>query len=325
MKRHLLIDFLVLCLTLLAGLVWSNSDQSNYANLLRHGGLSEQALVYKSNSAEHVSTAVAKLNANKKLKNYQVHFAVNGHLTYFFGKGNYASVPVVSGNMMTSRDFQASLPVAVVGQNVAAKAYSTASQKYLKLKGQYLPIIGVVGTRGDNRLNDQIFISASSERHTLDPALKDVEILVDGADAQHTTIFSRIFGGAKPQRILYSNAQNHKGWWQRNAVTILATTGILALMVLVGMLAAFMMPRPQTDGLDGALRNHYLGHLTRHYLAGVSVSLIIGTLISWSRFYMTNHFRLLVFVGLMFIAFAMSHQLFIRRRSAKEDFRAVTK
>lgn len=323
-KRHFIIDLLALGLAVLAGLVWSNSDQSDYADLLSHGGLSEQALVYKSTSTARVSDAVAKLDANKKLQNYQVHFAATGHLTYFYAKGSYTGVPLISGQHMGAKDYKASLPVAVVGRNVADKAYTTPAQKYLQLDGRYLPIVGVVGTRKDNALNDQVFISASSGRKTFDPELKDVEILVDGADAQQTKAFSQAFGGAKPRRILYSKAQTHTSWWRRNAKAMLSASGVLVLMALVGMLAAMMSPRPQTTGLDSALRNHYLSHMTRRDLAGVTVALAVGTGIVWWRFYLTNHFRLLVFITLMLVVFTLSHQFFIRRRSFKEAARGIT-
>lgn len=321
LRRNIIVDICILIIAVLSGLVWSNNDQSRYSDLLSHGGMSESAYVYSSKSTQTMSRTVALLDQNKTLQNYQVQFAPNSHTSYFFAKGSYTSVPLLSGHMMSSADYASTLPVAVVGKNVDETAYATATQKYLHKDGQYIPIIGVVGTSRQNALNDHIFISASSARTSFNPQLKDVEILVDGADAQHTGIFSKILGGATPRRIIYSTAQKHDNWWERNGFSMLAIAGLIVAMVATGMLAAYITPRPQTTGLEGPLRNNYLRGVARTYMPGAAIALIIGTAISWWQFYISGHFRLVLFAAFMFIVFTSSIQFFIHIRSTKEEQR----
>lgn len=321
LRRNLIVDVFILIIAVLSGLVWSNHDQSRYADLLSHGGMSESAYVYSSKSTQSMRRTVELLDQNKTLQNYQVQFAPNSHTSYFFAKGSYTGVPLLSGHMMGSADYQSTLPVAVVGKNVAARAFSTATQKYLHLNGTYIPITGVVGTSRKNALNNHVFISASSTRHNFNPQLKDVEILVDGADAQHTHILSRIFGNATPRRIIYSNAQKHDNWWERNGLAMLAMIGLSIATAAVGMLAAYIVPRPQTAGLEGPLRNNYLRNVARAYIPGVIIALTVGTAFSWLRLYITGHFRLLLFAVFLLMVFASSNQFFIHYRTNKEDQR----
>ncbi|WP_125570396.1 ABC transporter permease [Lacticaseibacillus songhuajiangensis] len=321
LRRNLIVDVCILIIAILSGLVWSSNDQSRYADLLSHGGMSESAYVYNSKSSRTMRRAVELLDQNKTLQNYQVQFAPNSKTSYFFAKGSYTGVPLLSGHMMSSADYKSTLPVAVVGKNVAAQSFSTATQKYLHRDGTYIPITGVVGTSRKNALNDHVFISASSTRTTFNPELKDVEILVDGADAQHTHILSKIFGGATPRRIISSNAQKHDNWWERNGFALLAMVGLSIATVAVGMLAAYITPRPQTSGLEGPLRNNYLRNVARAYIPGVIVALSIGTAFSWLRLYITGHFRLLLFAVFLLMVFASSNQFFIHYRSNKEEQR----
>ncbi|WDF81503.1 hypothetical protein PQ472_06065 [Lacticaseibacillus pabuli] len=325
LRRNIIVDVLMLLVAVLAGLLLSNNDQTEYSELLSHGGMSEQAYVYKSHSGARMSTAVAKLNANDKLQNYQVQFAASKNITYLFAKGNYTSVPLLSGHMMGADDYQSSLPVAVVGQNVANKAYNTSTQRYYRYHNKYIPIVGVVGTRLQNQLNDRVFFSASSSRTTtMNPQLKDVEIMVDGADAQHTRMFGKVFGDTHPRRILYATAHHHSGWWTRNWRTLLGLIGLIIGAAAVGLLTAGITPRPQTSGLNGLLRNNYLRGLTVSYLPGVGIAMVIGTIFSWLRFYITDHFRLLLIVVLLMLVYWFSAYLFIHQRSRKEDQRAIT-
>lgn len=316
MLRHVIIDILGFFVVILAGLALSNADQAEYANVLNHAGISEQAFVYHTKSTKKVSQAVQTLE-KADLDDYQVQFAVTKKLTLFYAKGQYTSLPLVSGHFFTSADFDSSLPVAIVGSNVSSELYKAGEQSYMYRNGRYIPVIGVVGTRKGSKLNDHVFINASSIRKTTNPELKDVEIFVDGVDDGDTGIFTKTFG-ASPHRINVATTQTHHSFWQLYAVWIAALIGTALLMALIGLFAAFIMPRAQVQGLDAPLTNRYLWGAGANYLPGMGIAAILGTIIVWWQFYINNHFRLVLVNIVLFGIFVLTTQLFLHLRVRKE-------
>ncbi|WP_155287192.1 ABC transporter permease [Lacticaseibacillus zhaodongensis] len=314
-KRSIIIDILVALLAVLAGLVWSQGDQSEYADMLSNGGMSDQALVYHSQSSESLQKTLQKLDASKKMQNYQVQFTISKHVSYFFAKGSYRSLPLQNGHFFSADDFHSSLPVAVVGSNVAKRLYLTANQKYLHRNGRYINVIGTVGTQQGNALNDHEFISASTESDNGGLRQKDVTIMVDGADIIHTTTLSRIFGGAHGRRLIYSGTTHPRSWLQRNGGALLALIVITLAMAGAGLLSAIMTPQLQVKGLEAPLRNNYLRGVGSQFLPGVAIAIVVGTGIAWWRFYITDHFRLVLFAAFLMVIFALSNQLFMFVRS----------
>ncbi|HAJ54186.1 MAG TPA: hypothetical protein DCL56_05825, partial [Lactobacillus sp.] len=73
MKKLFLIDFLWIGLAILAGLVWSQNDQNEYASQLDHLGMSEMAQEYVTSSSRSVTKAVAELEKTD-FSGYQVRF-----------------------------------------------------------------------------------------------------------------------------------------------------------------------------------------------------------------------------------------------------------
>ena len=82
MKKLFLIDLLWIGLAILAGLVWSQHDQNEYASQLDHLGMSETAQEYVTKSQRQVTTAVAEL-AKTDFSGYQVQF-VSKQVVYVY-------------------------------------------------------------------------------------------------------------------------------------------------------------------------------------------------------------------------------------------------
>lgn len=318
-RRNIIIDILVALLAVLAGLVWSHSDQTEYANMLSNGGMSDQALVYHSKSSESLQETLQRLDASSKMQNFQVQFAVSKHVALVFAKGNYQTVPLQSGHFFSNADFHSELPVAVVGSNVVKRLYATANQKYLHRNGSYINVIGTVGTQEGNALNNREFIAASTASDNEGLRQKDVTITIDGTDIVHKLTLQHIFGGAHGKRLIYSETAQPLSWLQRNGGALLALIVITCAMMAVGLLSAILTPQLQVEGLESPLRNNYLLGVGSRFLPGVVAAVAIGTGIAWWRFYITNHFRILLFAAFLVIVFILSNQFFMHIRSSNSN------
>lgn len=316
MLKHAIIYILGALITVLAGFALSVADQTEYANVLNHAGVSDQAFVYHTKSSVKVSTAVKQMQATK-LDDYQVQFALSSRLSLFYAKGEYTSLPMKNGHFFSAADFNSSLPVAIVGTDQTATLYKAGEQSYLPRNNHYIPVIGVVGTRKTSKLNQHIFLNASSVRKTDNPKLRDVEILVDGLESTELAPLTRIFG-AKPRQVSRATTQSHKSKWRLYGVSVLILLVAGLLMILVALITTLAMPHAQVRGLDAPLTNRYLWGLGNNFLPGVAAAIFVGAAISWWQFYMNNHFRLIIVSAFLLGIFVLATQVLMHLRLRKE-------
>ena len=211
MKKLFLIDLLWIGLAILAGLVWSQHDQNEYASQLDHLGMSETAQEYVTKSQRRVTTAVAEL-AKTDFSGYQVQF-VSKQVVYVYQRGTVASLPVETGQWFSNGDFESSLPVTVVGHDLADKLYTGSNnQRYLSVNDQYVPVLGTVGTRKGSPLNKAVFLNASPNTANGGLRLKQVKVYVDGAN-QHGKALKSILRANKVHRVHFSDS-NAATWWR---------------------------------------------------------------------------------------------------------------
>lgn len=317
MLKHTFVSILGLIIAILAGLALSKADQTQYANVLNHAGIADDAFVYHTKRTKKVNQAVTQLEQTG-LKDYQVQFALDKTTSMVFAEGEYTSLPIDSGHFFTSADFKSSLPVAVVGANAAANLYQAGEQSYLPLKGHYVAVVGTVKTNQGSRLNDHIFLNASTDSKLVNPQLKDVEIFVDGIDESDVPTFTRIFG-AKPHHMTVATTQSHRSWTALYGVWVLAIVGTAILMVAVALLATLVSPHAQVGGLDSPLRNRYVWGMGTSFLPGMGIAIVLGAVIAWWQFYINNYFRLILVEAGLLGVFILATQVFMHLRLRKEE------
>lgn len=324
--RHTVVNVLLILLAIGAGLMWSLRDQSEYADILDHGGLSATARVYPTKSTKRISDVVAALANDDTVDDLQVQFGVNKTTSYIYEKGSVQKLPLDSGQFFSAADYNSTIPVAVVGRTAAENLYVGSNQKYLQVNGQYLSVIGVTGSDASPRLNNHIFINASAQGTTYNPELKHVEVLADTDD--WTTVNSTL------KRILGAHSYKHLA----NAKTQVNSTRdkhlgafftyliLLAIgLVIVAAINVWLTPAIKVAGVDRPLRNHYIFSMAGSYLPGAIIAIAIGTGIAWWRLYITNHVRLVGSAIVMLAIFIVANQLLmfwqLRR---KERSREIT-
>jgi len=318
MKRWL-IDLLLIAVAIFSGVVWSQHDQSEYAERLDYLGLTENAVVYHSKSktsAQTALTAVQKVG----LTDYQIQFQ-QSKLTYLYATGNTMSLPLTSGQWFSDRDFKSQLPVAVAGKALVDRLYAGGSQRYFNDQGQYIPVIGIMSTHQDSQLNNRMLLTPSAPSFAK-LALKDVTVAIDAPNlSRHTKALQKIFK-VKSTKLHYGTANN--SWLQQNAPT-LAWCSLLILVTLgLGGLMSYLW-RPQVlPELSAVMQRQYVRGLWFKLLQHGFVALLIGTVFSLWRFYLTNGWRLAAFNFTLWLWFAAICWFGLRQFERKEEHRETT-
>lgn len=294
MKRMFFIDILIIGLMILVGWTWSLHDQSEYADRLDHLGISEQATELTTTSRSTLRSTTSAL-AHLKATNFEVQFQPKGTAkqpVYVFAKGSQTTLPLDSGQWFSDADLQSSLLIAVVGRNRADQLAAGSSQKYYVLGNRYVPVLGVVGTRGGNALNNTVMFNASAANAAA-PKLNHVRIVIDGPSVKnHLKAFKKVFHSTRSATYRYHNAVTTT-WWQSNGGTLLRCAGLGALTVFLAFLTVVLLHPTIPLGDRDALTGQYTRQLWLRASSHSSIAAIVGLAISWWQFYFTNVGRML--------------------------------
>ena len=178
-KKKLFVIVYVAILAFIAVVTFYKIQENDLVIQLNNHNLSASAYRVKLSNQDTIAT-VSELIAKSKLDSLQLHYQSkqNKNITYFYGKGKFATPPMISGTFFSDDDFKSDVSVAVVGKDWAKKLYKPQGQAYIKLNGQYLPVIGIMGDNYKSELDKQIFI-AQSQLKTPKMSASDYNLVVD--------------------------------------------------------------------------------------------------------------------------------------------------
>ncbi|MGZ7885190.1 ABC transporter permease [Ligilactobacillus salivarius] len=234
--RNKLLIILYVCLLAFCSVwVFFKIQERDIVNQLNNHNLSQNAYEVVMKGTTSLEDINNKISNSSKIDDVQVHYQdkKNSNLTYFFGKGDYSTTPMVSGSFFADNDFNSEVTVALVGKNIAKKLYKPKDQDYLKINSGYLPVLGVMGEkRSSSSLDDQIFISgAISTLKTL--TSNDYRIVIDSEKPLDAKVIKHILG-AKEVKTMFTNSLGiPKGVW----LTSLVRKLVALLFIFVAFLA----------------------------------------------------------------------------------------
>lgn len=317
MKRLFILAAAWVLLILGAGWVWSTHDQTEYAELLDHYNLSEQAVRITTNADMTLPEAAAKL-AKSDLTNFQVQFRTSGKRVFMYGKGNYGDLPLASGQWFSDADLQSPLPVAVVGTAHERQLATGSHQQYLKQAGQYIPVLGIVSSARSQRLNQAIFLNASGAGQGA-PRLAKVTIYADGTSIRaNKTKLARLLGG---RAVNYQYRQHLGGtdWWQTSGLTVFWCALLVAAALLIAWTAHWFVKNSLPAALRAPQRSRVLRGLWVRLCGYSALLTLAGTITANWWFYLSDRPRLFIFAAALWvIAAAMLYVLLMRGQRKKE-------
>lgn len=309
-KRRWLLIVLLMGITFLIVFSFSQMNRIAYQKILDRGGLSESAYVIKSQRHQSIMSVNQALKQQKKLTNYQIQYQVpNANLTYLYGAGDFKTLPLLSGRFFTDDDFQSQVPVAVVGKKVAKTLYRPAQQSYLKFKGRYISVIGVVGNKQASRLDSQVFMTTSPVQSLTNQSLNHFKIVIDGKPTlSHLSTFQHVLQAKQTKKLVTQNtplvgrAWLKQYWWF--IISSIVTLG-LCLLVAEGWLFS-LRQLAEKRSISAQVRHQVRWHELRGFMLSFLFSMIVTTLLAISRLYVLQYqdlISLLIFYYLVTVGY----------------------
>lgn len=309
-KRRWLLILFMMGITFLIVFSFSQMNRIAYQKILDRGGLSESAYVLKSKRHQSIMAVNQALKQQKQLTNYQIQYQVpNTKITYLYGAGDFKTLPLLSGRFFTDDDFQSQVPVAVVGKKVAKTLYRPTQQSYLKFKGRYISVIGVVGNQQASRLDSQIFITTSPVQSLTNQSLSHFKIVIDGKPTlSHLSIFQHVLKAQKTQKLVTQNtplvgrAWLKQYWWF--IISNIVTLGLSLLVAEVWLFAVRQMAQKRSIGAQ--VRHQVRWHELRGFMLSLLLSMVVTTLLAISRLYVLQYqdlISLLIFYYLVTVGY----------------------
>lgn len=278
--KKIIITIAMTALLLLGGILISRHDSVKYSSVMNRSGVSEEAVILKTNSKKTITSRL-KLIANKPHLKGKFHFIKknNSNFSYFYSQNEKINLPIDSGRNFSKLDFKSNFPFIIIGSNVK-NVYKPQSQAYYKQNSNYLSIIGTVNMKGAPNLNKHIFESISPNMSN-GARLNDYQVVIDGIhNKNNLNIIKRAFfaTSAVPSTNKINNVRLK--FIERKSTNYLILGIITILIAILNINLIVPMKYSMTNSrLNGDLRKDYQVGLMFKYVIYNFVAFIISYVI----------------------------------------------
>lgn len=304
-KKNLLVVVYVAFLAFIAVATFYKIQERDLVIQLNNHNLSAAAYKVKVKSSQ----SLAQLNeavSKSKLTNLQLHYQAkaDSQVTYFYGKGKFATPPMITGNFFSEDDFKSDVAVAVVGKDWQKKLYKPQGQAYIKLNGTYIPVIGIMGDSYKSDLDKQIFIAQSQQQTPLMKAA-DYKLVVDAKQALTKKDLRTVFKQAKITPLVTNVFIVPQSTWVAEHLRELA---VLALVVIglaleLGLWVASFRRKYQAAKFAKLSLKKYAFEEWEFYTLFTGLGLAFGTVLGILRYSFTSVTAPILYaLGIYFVA-----------------------
>lgn len=288
MKKKIFFDAILVILTFLMFLCFRQNEQRNNESRLNRNGLSVNSLIVNQAQDQPLQTTIQQI-AKSPLKNYQLQFVSHKdpNFSYIYAKGDVNStLPLISGRFFNQHDYESEVPFIVLGSNLTKQTYQPQAQQYYQLNHNYYAVIGVTGVSENSAINQHTFVSLSPNQ-TLDSAIRtgQFRIIYDPSTqkASYTKKVLQIFHATGTKRLVDSSSikRERQGWFDRSGMIITQIILLLALMIIVTWILAYLVIFASKQfNLGSFLQNQLslkmLGQLAAHLILATGIGFVIG-------------------------------------------------
>ncbi|MEE5987169.1 hypothetical protein L1O48_00385 [Ligilactobacillus equi] len=297
-KKKFLIVVAAAVLAFISAFAFYQIQEKDVVIRLDNHNLSQDAYRMKFKAGTNLAEVVTKTRKST-LKDVQLHFQTQQkNVTYFYGKGNFATPPMVSGNFFSQASFVSDVPTAVVGKNLEKQLYKPQAQAYIKIKGNYIPVIGIMGSKYHSELDQQIFIAVAPE-NLVQKKANAYHVLIDGKNRLEKADIKRAFHPRSFRHVSYGTFIIAKRTWiKEHSTQVLILVGVV-VGYLILLLIWFFTSRKNFQQLRflNDDRQRFVFQEWEFYTLFIGLGLVLGTIVGMMIYSMTSYSWLLIFNG----------------------------
>ena len=263
-----------------------------------------------------------KIQNNPKIDDIQLHYQdkQNKNITYFFGKGDFETPPMISGNFFSKNDFSTQVTVAVVGKNLAKKLYRPKDQEYLLLNGQYIPVLGIMGDKEKSQLDNQIFISCS-QNQLAQMNTANYNLVLDGYQPLAKKTVQQVFDTASlkklvSQKLILSN----DAWFNLHRYQIIGL--MLILLVFIGCSYLWILSLHksyQAAKFIHKKRKQFVFEAWEAYCLFNGIGIILGVLVGIFIYSLNSYLGIFLYNIVIFLICSCLCYIILNIRTKKEE------
>lgn len=305
-NQKLLIVLYAGIVAFLSVVIFYRIQEADYVMRLNNSNLSNQSYQIQMKKGTKVSELLERVTKSEELEDAQIHFQDrhNSQRIYFYGQGKFSIPPMISGSFFSTSDFTSAVETAVVGKDWEKKLYQPKDQAYLKQDGQYIPVVGIMGSKYKSQLDKQVFISMSNQR-AQNTAASAYRIIIDTATKQpvKSATFQKILGAQKVKKLFNTKLiTKEDSWVALHSQQALQLVGIV-VMALFEILFWIMVSRKDvfTKKFITLNRDRILFHQLALFSFLNGLGLVLGTMLGIFKFSFTTYTSLLMFLGGLYI------------------------
>lgn len=297
--------------------IFSKINQRDLILQLDNHNLTSQTYQIDLPKNEKLSDFTDELNKSSKINNVQVHFQSkkDKNVTYFYGKGNFAVPPMISGSFFSKNDFDSIVNVTVVGQNLKKKLYKPKDQAYLHFDNCYIPVLGIMGDKTHSKLDDQIFIAGGKDILE-NLTSNDFVIKIDGRKDFSEKTLKNTFNAVNVKKVEQQNTFIQSGSWISNHLMQVLELLLVVLAMLLGIFVWGNASEKDFRAEVFASRNKKLVIFNewRSFTTYNGIGMVVGTLIGTVVYTLSTYVQLIPFIIGLFVLSSAVFYVTVRKK-----------
>ena len=321
-RKNIIVVFFAGLLAFLSVFCFYRIQERDFMIKLNNHNLSADAFKFTLKDNVSLAQLNQKIQNNPRIDDIQLHYQdkQNKNITYFFGKGDFETPPMISGNFFSKNDFSTQVTVAVVGKNLAKKLYRPKDQEYLLLNGQYIPVLGIMGDKEKSQLDNQIFISCS-QNQLAQMNTANYNLVLDGYQPLAKKTVQQVFDTASlkklvSQKLILSN----DAWFNLHRYQIIGLMLILLVFIGCSYLWILSLHRSyQAAKFIHKKRKQFVFESWEAYCLSNGIGIILGVLVGIFIYSLNSYLGIFLYNIVIFLICSCLFYIILNIRTKKEE------
>lgn len=305
------------------GIILSRQQSQRADQVLNNNGLSSTYYVFKPKRKHNVKQLLTHVDKNFSHDKVQIHFESDyiPDRVLIWANYNLKSQPLAKGSSryFNKKDFEGSIPFAVISADTRSKVVTLQNNHYLKENNSYVTIIGELKKNNESQNGQAVYyLSTGINQPTAKESITNYRVVVDGLNKNDANSLHHYLGGSM-KIVDFSKAYNKQHGISPTKKLVGAIVCVVIALAVAVIAAIFAENPVNLKFVPKKIGAHLLADSgLRFFLANGLIAVLTTLGLQTWRFY-SNHSQLYILFSIVFVMQIITYVLMLLLIKIKKE------